>query len=28
VGDWYWIGLLVGLGAGIGVLFAGALAGT
>jgi hypothetical protein len=28
VGDWYWIGLLVGLGAAIGVLFAGALAGS
>ena len=28
MGDWYWIGLLVGLGASIGVLFAGALAGT
>lgn len=28
MGDWYWIGMLAGLGAGIGVLFAGALATT
>jgi hypothetical protein len=28
VGDWYWIGLAVGLGAGLGVLCSGALAST
>src|SRR6266511_1318048 len=28
MGDWYWIGMLAGLGAALGVLFAGALAAT
>jgi hypothetical protein len=28
MGDWYWIGMLAGLGAGLGILFAGALAAT
>jgi hypothetical protein len=28
MGDWYWIGVLAGFGVALGVLFAGALAGT
>jgi hypothetical protein len=28
MGDWYWIGLAVGVGAALGLLFSGALAGT